>query len=451
MAELHPSMPHTRIMSGLAAGAAIGTLVNYLSSGTDPSILPATWVGWLIHHVTQPLGEVFLRLLIMTVVPLVFASLAVGVAKLGDLGQLGRMGAKTFAYFVLTMLCSVTIGLLLVNLTAPGRGLPAETIAGLKAQFASPANEGKSRPAEFGVQTFVNIIPRNPFEAAAANPPNMLGLIVLAVLIGVGITRLHGQKREVALVGLEALGELMVFIIGVTMKLAPLGVFCLIFTTTAQFGFGLLVTLGKYVAVVLTGLAIQTFLVFPILIQFLGGMNPWFFFVKSRGVMATAFSTSSSSATLPTSIRTAERELGVPPPIAGFVLPLGATMNMNGTALFEGVTAVFLAQVMGIDLTFSQQLVVVILSVLTAIGAAGVPGGSIPLLAMVIAAVGVPPESIVIILGVDRFLDMCRTTLNVLGDLAAAVFIARSEGQPPPGSTATDSTTHSESKLPATP
>ena len=450
MSDSHAQVPHTRILLGLALGAIIGTVVNYFTVSHDPAIPQAAWVGWLVRNVTQPIGDVFLRLLIMTVVPLVFASLAVGVAKLGDLSQLGRMGAKTFAYFLLTMACGVTIGLLLVNLAAPGKGLPSETVDGLKAQFATPGNEGKSRPAEFGVQTFVNIIPRNPFEAAATNPPNMLGLIVVALLVGVGITRLHGQKQETALVGLEAVGELMVFIIGVAMKIAPFGVFCLIFSTTSQFGFGLLLTLGKYVGVVLAGLALQMFVVFPLLIHFLGGISPWAFFSKCRGVIATAFGTSSSSATLPTSIRTAETELGVPRPIAGFVLPLGATMNMNGTALFEGVTAVFLAQVMGVDLTFTQQLIVMLLCVLTAVGAAGVPGGSIPLLAMVLASVGVPPESIFIILGVDRILDMCRTTLNVLGDLTAAVFIARTEQRTPLASTPDRATTGQESVLVAT-
>lgn len=446
MPDSHANVPHTRILLGLVLGAIVGSLVNVF---TTPNELPArsamaavvgniavpppqqaAWVGWLVRNVTQPIGDVFLRMLIMTVVPLVFASLAVGVAKLGDLTQLGRMGAKTFAYFILTMACGVAIGLVLVNTVQPGKGLAEETVTGLREQFASPSNQAKTKPAEFGVQTFVDIIPKNPLEAAASNPPNMLGVIFFALLVGVGITRLHGPMHETALYGLEAVGELMVFIIGLAMKLAPIGVFCLIFSTTSQFGFGLLVTLGQYVAVVLAGLALQMFGVFPILIRFLGGMNPGFFFSRVRAVIATAFGTSSSSATLPTSIRTAEQELGVPAPIAGFVLPLGATMNMNGTALFEGVTAVFLAQVMGIDLTLGQQLVVVLLCVLTAVGAAGVPGGSIPLLAMVLASVGVPPESIFIILGVDRILDMCRTTLNVIGDLTAAVFIARTEHVP---------------------
>jgi DAACS family dicarboxylate/amino acid:cation (Na+ or H+) symporter len=211
------------------------------------------------------------------------------------------------------------------------------------------------------------------------------------------------------------------------MRVAPFGVFALIFTTTSRFGFGLLIQLGYYVAVVLIGLAVQTLIIYPILIRTLGGYSPLAFFRGVRAPLVTAFSTSSSNATLPTSIRAAEEELGVPSQVASFVLPLGATMNMNGTALFEGVTVLFLAQVMGVDLSLGQQAIVVVLSVVTAIGAAGVPGGSIPLLAMVLTAVGVPPESLALILGVDRILDMCRTIVNVLGDLTATLFVARSE------------------------
>jgi DAACS family dicarboxylate/amino acid:cation (Na+ or H+) symporter len=225
----------------------------------------------------------------------------------------------------------------------------------------------------------------------------------------------------------------MVFIITLAMRFAPVGVFCLIFATTSQFGFGLLQLLGKYVLVVLVGLAIQGFVVLPTLVKVLGGWSPGVFFRKARASIVTAFSTSSSNATLPTNIRVAETEFGVPPRIAGFVLPLGATMCMTGTALFEGVTVMFLAQVMGVHLDLGAQALVVLLCVLTAVGAAGVPGGSIPLLMLVLESVGVPAGAIAIVLGVDRLLDMCRTTVNNIGDLSAVVFVARSEGAGPPG------------------
>lgn len=442
------SVPHRQILIALVLGAVVGCLANALfvrpvprpsepgftavaggaasaHAAAQPLYDSPVWLDWAIRNVTEPLGRVFLNLLIMTVIPLVFASLSVGVAKLGDLSKLGRMGARTFGYFLITSGIAVVIGLVLVNVVRPGQGLPAETVEQMKAAYGGQA-EGKTKPPEFGVNTFVNMIPRNPLAAAAES--NMLGVIVFALLVGVGLTRIAAARSAALVTLLEGIGDLMVFIIGVAMRVAPVGVFCLIFTNTAQFGFGLLASLGWYVGVVLVGLAVQMFVVFPILLTVFGKVKPLDFFRKVRGVIVTSFSTSSSSATLPTSIRTAEQELGVPPPVAGFVLPLGATMNMNGTALFEGVTVLFLAQVAGFDLSIGQQMIVIALSVITAVGAAGVPGGSIPLLAMVLLSVGVPPDFIFLILGVDRLLDMCRTTVNVVGDLTAVVYVNRTEG-----------------------
>ena len=418
----HMKVPHWWILGGLVLGAVVGCICNVLAGN---GVISEDALKWIVRNITDPIGKVFLNLLFMTVVPLVFASLVVGVAKLGDLGQLGRMGLKTFGYFVLTMICGVTIGLTLVNIVAPGKGLPEESQAQLKSRFGGEAKE-KETPPEFGIDTFVNMVPRNPIEAATSEK-NMIGIIIFALLVGVGLTRMPGPNATLVVNGLEAVGDLMVFIIGVAMKIAPVGVFCLIFSNTSMFGFDVMLLVGKYVGVVLAGLAIQMFVVLPILVSTLGRMNPLRFFAKSKAVIITAFSTSSSAATLPTSIKTAEEELGVPAPVAGFVLPLGATMNMNGTALFEGVTVVFLAQVAGFDLSFGQQIIVVLMSVVTAIGAAGIPGGSIPLLAVVLATVGVRPDYIFLIIGVDRILDMCRTTLNVTGDLTATVFIARTE------------------------
>lgn len=427
-----PSL-HTRILLGLVLGAAMGLAVNVFTPDlTDAASRvagrPVEPVAWLLRNIVVPVGQVFLRLLLMTVVPLVFASLAIGVARLGDIRQLGRVGARTFGYFVLTMTTAVVIGLTLVNTVRPGEGISEETRQSLLARFAGKAKEKTEKPAEFGVQTFVEIIPRNPVESAAKMPPDMLGVIFFALLVGVGITRLAPERSVLMLQVLEGMGDVMVWIIGLAMRIAPFGVFALIFAVTAEFGIDLLRQLGVYVAIVLAGLAIQMFGVLSVLVRLLGGMAPWAFFHRVRNVIITAFSTSSSNATLPTSIKTAEEELGIPPQLAGFVLPLGATMNMNGTALFEGVTVVFLAQVFGVPLSLGQQAIVVVLSVLTAIGAAGVPGGSIPLLAMVLTSVGVPAEGIAIIIGVDRLLDMCRTTLNVVGDLAAATYVARAEG-----------------------
>jgi DAACS family dicarboxylate/amino acid:cation (Na+ or H+) symporter len=430
------SVPHTRILLGLALGAAAGCGVNALFVEPGPPAVVPGWLKAVNANVAEPVGQVFLRLLFVTVVPLVFASLAVGVAQIGSLGAVGRVGAKTLTYFLATTAVAAVIGLALVNAARPGDGLPPETVADLQARYAGDA--ARKPKAEYTALTFVqSVVPSNPVRAAA--DLEMLGIITFALLVGVGLTTLDRAKAELVTRFLEAVGELMVFIITLAMRLAPYGVFCLIFATTSQFGFGLLGLLGKYVGVVVVGLAIQGLIVLPLLVRVLGGIGPLTFFRKARASVVTAFSTSSSNATLPTNIRTAEVEFGVPPRIAGFVLPVGATMCMTGTALFEGVTVLFLAQALGVPLALGDQVLVVILCVLTAVGAAGVPGGSIPLLMLVLETVGVPPGAIAIVLGVDRFLDMCRTTVNNVGDLSAVVVVARSEaavggGQPAVGS-----------------
>ncbi len=424
-----PAGSQSRILIGLVLGAIVGCTVNYafvpVALPGESAQIPA-WLTAINRNIAEPIGQIFLRLLFVTVVPLVFASLAVGVAQIGSMGAVGRVGGKTLAYFLLTTAIAVVIGMTFVNLVRPGEGLPKETQAQLEKQFGGDAAK-KKPPESYSVMDFVHsMLPKNPVKAAA--DLEMLGIISFALLVGVGITKLDQPKAELVTRGLEAVGELMVFIIQMAMKIAPLGVFCLIFSTTSQFGFGLLKLLGAYVGVVLIGLAIQAFVVFPILIKFLGKWDPIDFFRRSRSSIITAFSTSSSNATLPTNLRTAQNEFGISPRIAAFVLPLGATMCMTGTALFEGVTVMFLAQVAGITLDFTQQILVVFLCVVTAVGAAGVPGGSIPLLAMVLATFGIPEGMIAIILGVDRFLDMCRTTVNNIGDLSAVLFVARSEG-----------------------
>jgi DAACS family dicarboxylate/amino acid:cation (Na+ or H+) symporter len=244
----------------------------------------------------------------------------------------------------------------------------------------------------------------------------------------VGLTRL-GPERSAPIIQLfESINELMVFIISLAMKIAPFGVFAFLFRVSSTLGLDVIRLLGMYVLVVLLGLAIQFFGSLSLLVLFLSRINPLVFFRKTWTVIVTAFSTSSSNATLPTSIKVTQEELGVPSKIAGFVLPLGATMNMNGTALFEGVTVVFLAQAFGVPLGLGEQLIVVVMSVLMAVGAAGVPGGSLPLLMIILATVGVEPQNLALIIGVDRILDMSRTTLNVIGDITCATFIARSEG-----------------------
>lgn len=412
-----------RILLGLLLGAICGIAANLFLVPLVPEAVEAAnrWVF-------VPIGQIFLRMLFMVVIPLVFSSLALGVASLGDLKRLGRVGARTMGFFFLVTACSVGIGLVLVNTMRPGEGLPPETREKLLETYRGEAASRivTAEKAEFGPSLLVNIIPKNPVEAAVKG--DMLAVIFFALLFGIGVTRLAPEKNALWMKLLEGLADVTVVIIGMALRIAPFGVFGLIFSVTSRFGFDILRQLLLFVVTVLLGLSILIFGVYPVLLRLLAKVNPWAFLRKIRPVMITAFSTSSSSATLPTTIEVAERDLGVPPQIAGFVLPLGATMNMNGTALFEGISCVFLAQVFGVHLGLGQQLFVILLAVLTAIGTAGVPGGSIPLLVLVLTSVGVPAEGIAVIIGVDRLLDMARTVPNVVGDATCAVYVAKKEG-----------------------
>ncbi len=411
---------HTKILLGLLVGAVAGVAAN-ATLGDAPGL------RWTVDNVAQPIGQVFLRLLFMIVVPLVFASLALGVAALGDLSKVGRIGAKTIGFFLLTTGFAATLGLVLVNTVRPGEALDPAVRTALLAEYAPQASEKVTAAGEsgFGVNTFVNIIPRNPIDAAAKG--EMLPLIFFALVFGVALTRIRPDAAGPVLRVLDGISEAVIVIIGFAMKVAPVGVAALIFSVTARFGFDVLRSLGLYVVMVIAGLAFHLFVVIPALAKVLAGVGPGALFRKGRAMMVTAFSTSSSNATLPTTLRTAE-QFGVPKEIAGFVVPLGSTMNMNGTALFEGMTVLFLAQVFGVNLSFGSQLLVIAMSVITAVGAAGVPGGSIPLLVLVLEMVGVPGEGIALVLGVDRILDMSRTVPNVTGDLLTALVVARSEG-----------------------
>lgn len=417
---------HTKILIGLGVGAVLGIAANTIGAGNQAV---SDKVLWVAKYISDPIGQVFLRMLFMVVVPLVFASLSLGVAQLGDLKKLGRIGLRVMLYFLLVSAIAVTIGLGLVNTIRPGVGFSPEIQAQLMDTFGKEA-EQKGQLADsdqgFGVNTFVNIVPRNPIDAAAKT--DMLAVIFFALVFGIALTLIPREKSEPVQKVLDGLGEVIIKIVGFAMNLAPYAVAALIFSTTARFGWGVLKSLLWYAICVLAGLVIHQFVVYSVLIKVFARVNPLEFFRRITPVMITAFSTSSSNATLPTSIKAAEEDLGVPPQVAGFVLPLGATMNMNGTALFEGVTCVFIAQVFGIPLGIGEQLVVVLLSVLMAVGAAGVPGGSIPLLMIVLNTIGVPPGGIAIILGVDRILDMSRTVPNVTGDLTCAAYIARTEG-----------------------
>jgi DAACS family dicarboxylate/amino acid:cation (Na+ or H+) symporter len=405
---------------GLAAGIVLGVAAN-LALGGSPRL------EWVVKHVTEPAGKIFLRLLFMLVIPLILSALSLGVSGLGDLRRLGRIGLKTLLYTVVVSTIAVLIGVGMVNLFKPGSGLSPEIKQRLSVQ-SSAAPPAAPTSGVSGVDFLVGLVPNNIIKTMADG--DMLAVMVFALFLGIGLalTRTEAARRlEEALQGLY---DVVMRLLGLVIQAAPVGVACLLFTLTARLGFDVLRQLGAYVLVVLGALAIHQFGVYSLSVAWLGRMNPVFFFRSIRDAMLTAFSTASSNATLPTSLMVAEQNLKLPPHVSRFVLTIGSTANQNGTALFEGVTVLFLAQFFGIDLAISQQITVCFICVLGGIGTAGVPAGSIPVVVMILGMVGIPPEGIGMILGVDRFLDMCRTTLNVTGDLAAAVVVSRGEGEP---------------------
>jgi len=419
---------HTRIVIGLVAGVVAGLAANMLLGGDHPG------VAWIVFHLTEPVGTLFLRLMLMIVVPLVFSSLVTGVAGVGDIRQLGRVGVKTFAYTIVLSAISVVIGLVLANTIRPGKRVDAATAEGLSARYSDAATRTLATPAaketaESPLMTVVKtIVPANPVAAVASETPNMLYLMFFALMVGIALTLLDAERGAALVRVLQSLYDVTAKIVDIVMKIAPFAVACLIFTNVSRFGLDLLQALGWFIATVLLGLSIHMFGVYSLSVALLSRIPPLEFFRRIRTVMLTAFSTSSSNATLPTALRVSEENLGVPPEINSFVLTVGATANQNGTALYEGVTVLFLAQLAGVDLTLGQQLMVVYLAILGGVGTAGVPSGSIPFIVVVLTQIHVNPALIAVILGVDRILDMCRTTLNVTGDLAAATFVARSEG-----------------------
>jgi DAACS family dicarboxylate/amino acid:cation (Na+ or H+) symporter len=347
------------------------------------------------------------------------------VAELGDLRQLGRIGAKTLAYTVVASSISVAIGVTLVNLVEPGAGLSQEVAERLRAG-APPAPS--SAVGKTGIDFLVGLVPQNVVRAMSEG--DMLALMVFALIFGVGLAMTPGDAARRLEDALRGLFEVSMRLLGLVIRAAPIGVACLVFVLATRLGLEIFRQLAVYVAVVIAGLAIQQFGVYSASVAWLGGGSPRAFFRGVWPATLTAFSTASSSATLPTALWVAEHELRLPSRVSRFVLTIGSTANQNGTALFEGVTVLFLAQVFGVELTVGQQITVAFICILGGIGTAGVPAGSIPVVAMILGIVGVPPESIAIVLGVDRLLDMCRTAVNVTGDLAAAVVVAR--GEPPP-------------------
>jgi len=426
---------HTKILIGLLVGVVGGLAVNQIGKSSGENFIAG--IDWTVRNFTEPVGQLFLNLLLMIVVPLVLSSLIVGVAGIGDVRKLGRVGFKSFAYCLIISAISVVIGLGLANTIKPGKWLAPDKAVELQERYKTQAGTTveaakKAEQAAAGDSPLMSvvktIVPRNVFNSIAGENPNMLHLMFFALIIGVAITLLPATVSNPFVRGMSSLFEITSKIIDMIMKFAPYAVACLIFNNMARFGIDLLGTLFAFILTVLLGLGIHFFGVYSLSVWFLSRINPIDFFRRVWLVIVTAFSTSSSNATLPTALRVSEENLGVPKEINSFVLTVGATANQNGTALYEGITVLFLAQLAGVELTFAQQLMVVYLAILGGIGTAGVPSGSIPFIIGILAMIGVNPALIAIILGVDRILDMCRTTLNVVGDLTAATFVARSEG-----------------------
>ena len=414
-----------KMLIGFLIGLAAGLAVNM----TNPD---AAWVDSVITYVTGPIGQIFLRLIFMLVIPLLFSALVIGIAEMGDVRSLKRVGIKTLVFTVGISAIAVVIALTVVNVFQPGAGvdqaLAQELLAGAREGAGAIISSAEEKPA--GISTFLNIIPNNVVAAAAAN--DILAVMFFALAFGIGLLLVNTPSAQRLQEAIEGIFHVTMRLIGIVIRLAPIAIAAFMFNLASVFGWDLLIRLGAYVGVVLLALGIHMLVVYPIALRLLGGVSPLWFFRGSQEAMVMAFSTASSNATLPTAIRVADEKLGLPSRVSRFVLTIGATANQNGTAIFEGVTVLFLAQFFNIELSLGQQVVVLLMCILGGIGTAGVPAGSLPVIALILGMVGVPPEGIGLVLGVDRFLDMCRTTLNVTGDLTAAVVVSRGEENPPP-------------------
>lgn len=412
---------HTKMLIGFIVGAGAGLAANLL-------VGEAAWLDALIQYVTDPVGQLFLRLLFMLVIPLVFSALVLGVVEIGDPASLGRIGTKTLLWVLVVTSFAVTIGMVMVNLLQPGTGLPPEVGQEMLASAGDRVAEiSQQREGVSGINILLNIVPRNPVAAAANG--DLIAVMFFALMFGIAATVIRSDGTRHFVNAVQGVYDICLKLIDWVIRMAPYAVAALLFSITAKLGVDVLVQLARYVGTVIAALALHFFVVFPLLLRAFGGMGPMAFFRGAQPALLTAFSTSSSSATLPTTLKVAEENLGVPRRVARFVCTLGATANMNGTALFEGITVLFLAQFFGVDLSFGQQALVLVMCILGAVGAAGVPGGSLPVIAMILAMFGIPPEGIGLILGVDRLLDMCRTVVNVGGDMVGSVVIGRSESE----------------------
>jgi DAACS family dicarboxylate/amino acid:cation (Na+ or H+) symporter len=412
---------HNKLLIALAAGVALGTLAHgYADSGV---------IQALSTNILRPIGQIFLRTIFMIVVPMVFSALVVGVYELGRGHGLGRVAGKTLVFTLILSSASVALGVILVNVLRPGDGVQLQAGSAAAVQTLE-ANAAAAKPLS---DILIELIPRNPIESAVkALDGEMLAFMVFSLIFGVAISRapVADGERNLLIRILEQVFDACMRIVHFAMQLSPFAVFAIVFNTAFTFGTGIFASLLFYVATVVIGLFLQQFVVYGALLRLVTRRSPIDFFRKCREVYVYAFSTASSNATLPLSLDVAETKLGLPSHISRFVLTVGSTANQNGTALFEGVTVLFLAQVYALDLTVGQQVRVMLMSIVAGIGTAGVPGGSLPMVMIVAQSVGVPAEGMALILGVDRFLDMCRSAVNVSGDLVIAALVSGRNAEP---------------------
>lgn len=409
---------HVKVLVGFALGGLVGLLVNEFGFGD------AAGIQFFTTYLAKPFGQIFLNLLFMLVVPLMFSALVLGVAELGDIASLGRLGWKTLMYTATVTGIAVGIGLIMVNLLQPGSHLDPALVQQAMSQYSTKASEIATSGSQLDFMTLlVNIVPHNVI-AAAADDKQKLGIVFFALMFGIGLVMTPTPATQAFKHALQGLFEICMRLIGMIIKLAPYAVACFTFILCASLGFDAITGLAWFVITVLLALATHMFVVLPLWVKFVGRMSPRAFFRGSQEAILTAFATASSTATLPVTLRVAEDELKLPRKVSRFVLTVGASANHHGTALFEGITVLFLAQVAGLDLSLTKQLLVLGLCILGGIGTAGIPSGSLPVIAMICSIIGLQPEGIAIILGVNTFLDMCRTSLNVTGDLATAVVVS---------------------------
>jgi Na+/H+-dicarboxylate symporter len=419
-----------RILLGLLVGAAAGGVTLLVGEAYPAALDAARRFSTLV---LDPIGQVFLRMLFFVVIPLVFASLATGVAQLDRLSQLGPLAVRTFVLFFLNMAIAVTLGLVMMNWLEPGSAMEPEARARLLEEYGGAAQQHIEKRAAAPDVTPMSIVemfmPRNLFGAFVGNDRNMLGdvlpLILFAILVGAAALKLGERRRDQLRSGLTLVTELMTGIVHIALVIAPVAVPAMIYSVVVKIGWDIVIALGIFVGGCIAMMLLHLFGTMSLWLRLLAGRSPLQTFKLMRPVLATAFATSSSAATLPAALAAAREDLGVRAPVAGFVLPLGTTMNMSGTALFEGCVVLFVAQVFGIELGFAYQATLVVLAVLSAVAVSAIPGGALPLVAGLLASFGIPPEGIGIILGVERLLDMTRTMVNVGSDVVTTIVVDR--------------------------